>query len=119
MSVAKTKTVVNLCQGGQRVKHTVTEETNMAVIMAPGGRLTPLLSTGFPHSSVFAMTVFGLTFCGNGSSLFVTALLPFGHEIREQTAGLQRRLSYCCRVADCALGFRTFRTQHKILNAAL
>lgn len=47
----------------------------MAVIIAPGGRLTPLLSTGFPHSLVFAMTVFGLTFCGNGSSLFVTALL--------------------------------------------
>lgn len=85
-------------------------------IITPGVQLTPLLSTGFPHSSLSAMAMFGLvTFSNNNRTLCyycITGLcLPFGHEIRERSSGLWLGFVYLFHVADCALGFRKFCMQ--------
>lgn len=98
MSVVKARTVVNLCRrkSGEASEK---RQGNVNVTVTPGVQLTPLLSAGFPHSSVLAMAAFGLTLCSNDSSLcyYCSAgfFLPFGQEIREQRAGLLLGFSFC------------------------
>lgn len=98
MRVVKARTVVNLCRekSGEASEKS---QGNVNMTFPPGVLLTPLLSTGFPFSSVLAMAAFGLARCGNDSSLCYNYSagfsLPFGQEIREQRAGLLLGFRFC------------------------